>query len=77
MGSRSWKRTRRRLRRIRRDMDERKRREMRVPWWIRFLSVFIDPRFRNSWVCRWQQEHEAKLRRAMKVTARVMRRIEK
>ncbi len=69
MSNRAWKRTRRKLANIERELDRRKRREMRVPWWVTVMSWLVDPLMRARWIRDWQMEHEAKLRRAIKVTA--------
>jgi len=76
MSNRSWKRTRRQLRGYKREIDADKRARRRIPWHIRLMSFFIEPRIRKRWLDKWEAEHRRKLKRAMKTGSRLMRRIE-
>ena len=77
MSTKSWKRTRRKLKAYREDLDRRKREAMRVPWYIRLLCIILGPKLYDRWVKEWRRRHEEKLRSAFKRTVRFARRIKK
>jgi len=74
MSARIWKRTRRRLRRYRAELDAYKRKHMRVPLWRRILSLLF-PAIRKNWEDRWERKHRQALKMAMKKTSHIVRRI--
>lgn len=77
MSTKSVKRLRRRLRlrAVSEDLDRRKRRAMRVPWWVIALSWLVEPHLRAWWVANWEAEHQQKLRRAYRATVKYGRRM--
>jgi len=75
MSNRSWKRIRHQLRGRQRKIDADKRARRRIPWRIRLMSFFVEPRIRARWLENWEREHRRKLKRAMKTGSRLMRRI--
>lgn len=75
MSTRSWKRARRKLRGYQREIDGDKRARRRIPWYLRIAALLIDPGARERWLRNWEAEHRRKLKKAMKTTSRLARRI--
>jgi len=75
MSSRSWKGTRRRLRGYQQEIDADKRARRRIPWYIWLGALLVEPGLRERWLANWEAEHRRKLRKAMKTTSHVARRI--
>jgi len=65
------KRNRGKLKEYVRAMDAKKRREMRTPFWTRFIGFFYPPKKKN-WIEEWEKKHAAKLHHAIKDVSRKM-----
>lgn len=72
MSCSTWHKIRKALSPYMKEVDRQKRKEIKIPLHIRFLS-FFSKGFKQRYLKAWEKEHRRKLKRAMKISSHIVR----